>query len=709
MTNEELAIKITAEISDLKKELEKGKKEVENFSKKGDSAFKKFGDAAKKVGSAVKTGLKAASVAIAAGAAALVGLSASTEEYRVAQAKLVSAFEAAGSSADQAKSTYNELQRVLGDSDVAVEAANHLAKLTTNEKELSEWTNICQGVYATFGDSLPIEGLTEAANETAKVGTLTGSLADALNWAGVSEEKFQEQLDACNSEAEREALIRETLTGIYDEASKKYEENAASILAANEAQAKLTESLAKLGEAATPIVTIFKNFGASLLESLAPGLEQVSAGLQGLANGTEGASEQLQSGITSMITGIITKITEILPTLLTVGVQIITSLIQGIVSAMPQIIEALVQGITLIIETLPTLIETLAAALPTILPQLINGLVSLIILVCENFSSIIQPIIDNLPMIIMSIVTALLDNLPTLIQGVVDLAVGIVGATAQIIDVLLPMIPDIAVAIVGAIIESIPTILGGVWSIITAVLEAIWSLVGSIWEYMKKAWGYICGVFEPLGNWINEKVIQPVKNFFKGLWDGIKNIFKNVGSWFSEKFQGAVDKIKSVFGKIKDFFTGIWNSIKSIFSKVGETIGGAITNTVKKAINSVLKTATKIINGFISAINIAISVINAIPGVNIKKLSKLEVPALAKGGVVEDATLAMIGEDGKEAVVPLENNTEWIDKLADKLAAKTGGSTPIILNVDGKTFAQTAINTMNELTRQTGSLALKLY
>ena len=96
---------------------------------------------------------------------------------------------------------------------------------------------------------MPIEGLTEAANETAKVGDLTGSLADALNWAGVNEEEFQAKLDACNTEAEREALIRETLTGLYKDAADSYEKNAAGILAQNEAQAKMTEAMAKLGEA----------------------------------------------------------------------------------------------------------------------------------------------------------------------------------------------------------------------------------------------------------------------------------------------------------------------------------------------------------------------------------------------------------------------------------------------------------------------------
>ena len=82
---------------------------------------------------------------------------------------------------------------------------------------------------------MPIESLTEAANETAKTGQLTGALADALNWAGVNEDDFQAKLDACTTSQEREALIRETLNGLYDDAADKYEEMAADLLAANEA------------------------------------------------------------------------------------------------------------------------------------------------------------------------------------------------------------------------------------------------------------------------------------------------------------------------------------------------------------------------------------------------------------------------------------------------------------------------------------------
>jgi phage-related minor tail protein len=267
---EELKVVITAEIDKLKQEMNKGKKEVEDFGKKSKISFKDFGDTLTQAGDVSKKALAGVATAMAGTATAVLALGASTKEYRENQAKLTSAFEAAGSSANEAKDVYDDLYRVLGDDDRAVEAAGHLAKLTTNQKDLGSWTKICQGIYATFGDSLPIEGLTEAANETARVGAVTGPLADALNWAGVSEDEFNEKLLKCASTQEREKLIRETLNGLYNDAANKYEENASSILAANEAQIKLNEQMAILGEAVAPINTMLAEFATTFLSELTP-------------------------------------------------------------------------------------------------------------------------------------------------------------------------------------------------------------------------------------------------------------------------------------------------------------------------------------------------------------------------------------------------------------------------------------------------------
>ncbi len=274
MTTEELMVVITAEINGLKQELQQAKGEVDKFSKDSKKSFENFNNGVQQVGQMSKKALALAGTSIVAATAAIIGLSNSTHELRTNQAMLVSAFDTAGASAETAAIVYNDLFRVLGDDTQATEAAQHLAQLTTDQKALAEWTTITQGVYATFGNSLPLESLTEAINHSSKLGEVQGTLADALEWSGISVEDFNAQLLLCNDEAEREKLIRETLGGLYNQAAADYEKNAAGVLAENEAQAKLNETMAELGAAVTPIKTAFAEFGATIAKEVAPSVQE---------------------------------------------------------------------------------------------------------------------------------------------------------------------------------------------------------------------------------------------------------------------------------------------------------------------------------------------------------------------------------------------------------------------------------------------------
>lgn len=202
------------------------------------------------------------------GISSMIGLSDETREYRTELGKLETAFTTAGFSTETATKTYKDLFAVLGDEGQTVEAANMLAKLADTEEELAEWTTIATGVYGTFGSSLPIESLTEAANETAKTGALTGALADALNWAGVSEDEFQASLDGLSTEQERQALITDTLNGLYSDAAKTYEENNKSIMDANRANSDYSDTMAEMGEIIEPVTTAAKEGFNGLLQEL---------------------------------------------------------------------------------------------------------------------------------------------------------------------------------------------------------------------------------------------------------------------------------------------------------------------------------------------------------------------------------------------------------------------------------------------------------
>lgn len=639
---EELKIVITAEVDKMKAEVNKGKKEIEKFSKGSKKSFKDYEDAITKAGEVSNKILKTVGVAIAGAATALLALSASTEEYRANQAKLTTAFQDAGSSAETAKATYQGLYRVLGDDGQTTEAANHLAELSSNQKDLQQWTTICQGVYAKFGDSLPIESLTEAANETAKTGELTGGLADALNWAGVSEDAFAAKLEKCNSEAEREALIRKTLSGLYSGAAADYEKNASSILKQNEAQAKLNDATAKLGEAMAPVNAMLAEFGAEILTQITPHI-------QAFAEEHGPAIKETLSKIAEAIGNVLTWITdnwEFVSTLAVVILGIATAL--SVVSTVMGVVNAVMMA-----SPVTWIVLGIVAA--------VAALVAIIVLCVKHWDDI-KAAVSNAMDAIGNAVKAGIDKVKEIFNTVIDF----VKENWQ--GLLLLIVNPFA----------------GAFKLLYDNCEGFRETINKLVDKIK---GFFTGLWDNL------------KNGAKNAWEGVKSVFSNITGWFKDKFTQAWTAVKNVFQTGGKIFDGIKEGIVNVFKTVVNGIIGGINKVVAVPFNA--------INGVLKKLR-GIEIVGIKPFNWVKTFSVPQIPKLAEGGIVDSATLAMIGENGKEAIMPLEKNTEWIDKLADRLASRTGGNTPIVLNVDGKTFAQTSINTINELTRQTGSLKLNV-
>lgn len=267
------ARELKAEIDELNDELDDNKKKLGDVGEEAKEASDGFTVAKGAVAGFIADALTGLVSWAKDGAAALLDLSDSTREYREDIGKLKTAWESAGKSTTLATKTYREFYSVLGEEDRSVEAVNHLAKFVETEKDMTKWTNIAAGVWGTFGDSLPIEGLTEASNETAKVGKLTGVLADALNWAGVNEDKFQESLDKCNTEQERAELITDTLNGLYEEAAVNYRKNNASVIKARNATADYNDALAELGETLEPVNADINEMKLELAKEFAPVLK----------------------------------------------------------------------------------------------------------------------------------------------------------------------------------------------------------------------------------------------------------------------------------------------------------------------------------------------------------------------------------------------------------------------------------------------------
>lgn len=336
---------------------------------------------------------------------AMKNLSENSAEIMEQQAKLNTSYEQAGFSGDTAAKAYGELYGVLGDGDQATEASQLLAQLADNTKQVGDWTQIATGVVGTFGDSLPIESLIEASNETAKVGQVTGTLADALNWVGVSEDEFNAKLAACADQTERTALITDTLNGLYADAADAYATNNAALIQSRQNQAALNSSIAGL----TGSIDVAKS---SLLADFMPSITTVIDGLAAITSGDESGLGKVRQGVqdfsqqlrdqtpemaetaSGMLMLFVSTVLENLPTLIDTGIQTAFKFISSFFS--PDNVRATAsQAVDMMFALIDTLSETLAhsdiiAALWNIGIAIVDGIWSSIKKRLDSFSQSVR-------------------------------------------------------------------------------------------------------------------------------------------------------------------------------------------------------------------------------------------------------------------------------------------------------------------------------
>lgn len=250
---------------------------------------------------------------------------------------------------------------------------------------------------------------------------------------------------------------------------------------------------------------------------------------------------------------------------------------------------------------------------------------------------------------------------------------------------------DFVVGYYQGIWNGIKAVFSVVSSVLTSFFSAAWNGIKAVWNavvaYYQGIWNGIKAVFSVVSSVLTEffsaawngikGIWDAVSGYFSGIWESVKSVFSGVESWFQSIFSAAWTAVQGVFSNFGSFFQGLWDTIKNTFSDLGSSLSDAIGGAVKSGLNGVLSMIENTINNGIGLINGAIGLINALPGVNVGTIGELSLPRLAKGGIVDNATTAIIGEDGREAVIPLERNTKWIDVMASKLASKlsSGGYT----------------------------------
>lgn len=612
------------EMRDAAQQTDKFGDEIDDAADKTDKASGKL----EKVGSVLKGLAVTAGAAVAAAGAALAGLTKSfldlaesTREYREDQAKLDAAFTTAGFTAEQAGEAYTGFYAILGEEDRSVEAVNHLAKLCSTEEELAQWTDIAAGVWATFGDSLPIEGLTEAANETAKTGTITGQLADALNWAGVNEEAFQSALDGCSSEQERAALITDTLNGLYQEAAENYKTLNGDVMEAQRAQALLTDAYAQLGAIAEPIMTTLKTMAADVLTAMIPFVSLMGEGLQGVLNGTAGAAETFAEGISGLVSVLMEKLSTIvpvigeailasLPVLLEAGVNIIATLVTGIVNALPQLAAAalsiVLQLVTSLTELAPQLLQaamqvvaTLASGIASALPQLVPTIVQMVVQICQTLIANLPLILDAalqlvtglaqgvlnalpvliaaLPEIINGIVTFLLNSIPQIIETGIQLLTSLVAALPDIITAIVAAIPQIIEGIITAVLNSIPQIIQAGIDLLVSLIQALPQIITTIVAAIPQI---ITGIVNALINSIPQ-IIQAGVELLVSLIANLPTIIAEIVKAIPQIITGIVSALGQGVSQIAEvganLVRGLWQGIQSLAGWIWDKVSGWIS------------------------------------------------------------------------------------------------------------------------------------
>lgn len=319
---------------------------------------------------------------------------------------------------------------------------------------------------------------------------------------------------------------------------------------------------------------------------------------------------------------------------------------------------------------------------------------------------------------------AIMSILSTILTGLLDLTVAVLKVIWDTIVAIFQGIWDGIVAIFSPIAEWFAGVFQAAWDGIVAIFTDLATWFGDRWAEVKtalsnigtwftdmfqKAWNGLTGIFANIGTWFGER------------WNDVTNALANVATWFGSIFSSAYNAVTNAFSSIGSFFSGVWSTVKSIFVNAGQAVGSAVGGAFRSAVNAVLGTIENVVNGFISMINGVIGMINKIPGVSLGGIGYVSLPRLARGGIVDSPTVAMIGEAGKEVVMPLENTGflqtmgrivggAVVNALGGGLPQSGGfsGNGDIVIMIGGHEFGRVAIQEINREQERAGQVLLNI-
>lgn len=525
-----------------------------------------------------------AGISVAALAASIGELVSVTNEFQEDMGKLSVAAQQNNVSTDAANGAYRDMVGILGETDQSVEAVNHLFALCgENTQALSDWTNIASGVYATFGDSLPLEGLTEAANETAKVGQVTGPLADAINWAsqaavqqGVAlsgnqaaidaynsaladgatqEDAFNSALAACNTEQERAQLITDTLNGVYAEAGAQYQQTNADVIAYRQSQSDLTAAMSSLGQAFMPIVTGLTDVATMLLSGVQPAVQWFVTNLPIIAPILAGIATTI--GLLAVVLNASTIATTA-QTVATNAAAAAQGLLNAVMSANPiALIVVLIAGLVVAIIGLWNNSEAFRNFVTSAFQQ-IQQVAQVVIDAIVNFFTVTVP---NAIVVVIGFFQNLWSSIVSVFNGALSTVSGFVSSVVSFFTVSVPNAVSNMLSAAGRIPGQIASFLG-------SALSSAASFVGSFASSaIQAASQFVSNIVSGLSG-LAGRVMSVGSDIVHGIWSGISG----AAGWLMNQISGFANNIVS---GIKGFF-GIASPSKVMRDEVGKYIAEGV-------------------------------------------------------------------------------------------------------------------------------------
>ncbi len=573
-------------------------------------------------------------------AGSFFALDAATEEYRNNQAKLNTAFQAAGLSTDAAKQAYAGFYKILGDDDTATEASQLLAKLARSEADVSKWTDIAAGVYGTFGDSLPIEGLIESANETARTGTITGSFADAINWAskegetfGVTlkentkaneewnkaveacesaEDYFNLALQSCGSEAERNQLIMDTLQGTYQDATNAFKENNKQIIQNRQAQVVWNDILGKTGQIAGTVKgmiiemlgvsedgSVKANSALSVLQNTLGKLADNPELIKTIAKTVALLAGLRVGGLTAKlgflhVKGGILSLQKAFATMKGLGITKYLSNMTGGFGGLLRSVGPLVGIIAAVggaIYYVSTHLEQVRGFIQktfgdeglAVFDKLWGVITQVGTAIKNAFFTSGSGVLDTLKSVLPTIITTLQTGLLPLLPMIADLVMQIVPLIGQLITAILPVLGQLISAILPILATLIAEILPVIVQLISALLPIIMQIVQSVLPIFIQLVNTILPILTQIIQAVLPVIIQLIQTLLpiiQQIIDTVLPVFISLLNVIVPIFQNIIQAILPVLQQLLQALMPVIQLLAEIFANVLGTALQSVANIV---------------------------------------------------------------------------------------------------------------------------------